>query len=141
MNIVDSVLQLYLDVYVQSDTQDPNTGAIKKQWNYSQTVPCSAKGVISNSSASRSSDKQVIGARYQNENTVQIRTSGKLNIRHKVTNIRDRKGNAIWTELDYPSDTPTVFEIIGVTPIVDPFGVIIGYNSIAKRSENQIIGE
>lgn len=140
MNIVDSVLQLYLDIYIQSDSQDQNTGAIKKEWNFTQTIPCSAKGIISNSSSGRSSDKQIIGNKYQNMQTLQIRTASKLNIRHKVTNIRDRKGNPIWTELDYPLDTPTVFEIIGVTPITDPFGTIIGYNSIAKRSENQNIG-
>ena len=47
--------------------------------------------------------------------------------------------NAIWTELNYPSDTPTVFEITGSTPIVDPFGKVIAYNSTATRSENQQI--
>jgi hypothetical protein len=71
---------------------------------------------------------------------VQIRTTSKLNIRHKITNIRDKNGTVVWTELDYPSDTPTVFEIFGVTPITDPFGTILGYNSVAKRSENQNIG-
>jgi hypothetical protein len=140
MDIVESVLPLYLDLYVQSDAQDKDTGAIKKEWHYIQTVPCSAKGIVSNSSSARSSDKQIINARYQNEQTVQIRTSARLNIRHKITNIRDKNGTVIWTELDYPSDTPTVFEIFGVTPISDPFGTIIGYNSIAKRSENQTIG-
>jgi len=140
MNLVDSVLPLYLDLYVQTDTQDPNTGAIKKEWNYSETVPCSAKGVISNSTSSRNSDTQSLGTKYQNEQMVQIRTSSRLNVRHKITNIRDKNGVVIWTELDYPSDTPTVFEIFGVTPITDPFGTILGYNSVAKRSENQNIG-
>jgi hypothetical protein len=140
MNIVDSVLPLYLDLYVQTDSQDPNTGAIKKEWNYSTTVPCSAKGVISNSTSSRNSDNQILSNKYQNEQMVQIRTSQKLNIRHKITNIRDKNGVVVWTELDYPSDTPTVFEIFGVTPITDPFGTILGYNSIARRSENQNIG-
>ena len=46
----------------------------------------------------------------------------------------------IWTELNYPNETPTVFEVVGVTPITDPFGTIVAYNSTAKRSENQEIG-
>lgn len=140
MEIVDSVLPLLLDIYVQSDAQDLNTGAIKKEWNYHSTLACSAKGVISNSTSARNSDKQIMGNRYHNEQMVQIRTSEKLNIRYKITNIRDKNGTVIWTELDYPSDTPTVFEVYGVTPITDPFGTILGYNSIAKRSENQKIG-
>jgi hypothetical protein len=140
MDIINSVLPLYLDVYVQTDIQDPNTGAIKKEWNYSLTIPCSAKGVISNSTSARNSDNQLMGSRYQNEQMVQIRTVSKLSIRHKITNIRDKNGVVVWTELDYPSDTPTVFEVFGVTPITDPFGTILGYNSVAKRSENQNIG-
>ena len=140
MELVNSVLPLYLDLYVQTDTQDPNTGAIKKEWNYSETVPCSAKGIISNSTSSRNSDSQTLNNRYRNEQMVQIRTVSRLNIRHKITNIRDKNGVVVWTELDYPSDTPTVFEAVGVTPITDPFGTILGYNTIAKRSENQNIG-
>jgi hypothetical protein len=46
----------------------------------------------------------------------------------------------IWTELDAPTETPTVFEVVGTTPITDPFGSVLGYNSTLKRSENQQIG-
>jgi len=30
--------------------------------------------------------------------------------------------------------------VVGVTPITDPFGRLIGYNSTLKRSENQQLG-
>jgi hypothetical protein len=138
--IVDSVLLMKLDVYRQFDTQDPDTGAIKKEWHYYKTMQCHAKGIISNSSTSRSGDKQVFGNKYSNEQIIQIRTSDRLTSREKVTNIRDNKNNPIWTEIDFPSNTPTVFEISGTTPITDPFGQVIGYNSMALRSENQTIG-
>jgi hypothetical protein len=58
-NLVDSVLSMSLDVYRQSETQDPDTGAIVRSWNYYKTVSCHAKGVISNSATTRSSDKQI----------------------------------------------------------------------------------
>lgn len=138
--IVDSVLLMKLDVYRQFDTQDPDTGAIKKEWHYYKTLQCHAKGIISNSSTSRSGDKQVFGNKYSNEQIIQIRTSDRLTSREKVTNIRDNKNNPIWIEIDFPSNTPTVFEISGTTPITDPFGQVIGYNSMALRSENQTIG-
>ena len=77
---------------------------------------------------------------YKNENFIQIRTIEKLNIRYKIKNIRNKDGKYIWTELNYPTETPTVFEVVGVTPITDPFGTIVAYNSTAKRSENQEIG-
>jgi hypothetical protein len=130
-----------VDVYIQEDYQDQNTGAIKKSWIYSKTIPCFAKGMISNSSSTRSGDSQTLSARYTDKQTIEIRTQSRLTYRQKIANIRDSSGNVIWFELNYPNDTPTVFEIVSSTPITDPFGTLMAYNSIAKRSENQIIGD
>lgn len=139
-NLINSVLSMRLDVYRQFESQDPDTGAIKREWNYHRTVDCHAKGVISNSATTRSSDKQVFGNRYLNDQIIQVRTYQKLTARDKITNIRDNNGNVIWAEINFPNETPTVFEVIGVTPITDPFGNVLGYNSSMKRSENQQIG-
>ena len=138
--LVDSILSMKLDVYRQIDLQDPDTGAIKKEWLYQKTIPCHAKGVISNSATSRSSDRQVFDNKYKNDQQIQVRTSERLTPRDKVTNVRDSQNNPIWTEINFPNETPTVFEVIGVTPLTDPFGKVIGYNSAMKRSENQQIG-
>jgi hypothetical protein len=129
-----------MDVYRQIDTQDPDTGALVKEWIYYKTVDCSAKGVISNSSSTRTNSIQSFGTKYANEEILQIRTSGRLTFREKVTNIRDSKNKPIWVELNYPTETPTVFEVIGSTPVTDGFGTVIAYNSVFKRSENQNIG-
>jgi hypothetical protein len=140
-NLVDSIFNMKVDVYLQEDYQDPNTGAIKKSWIYQKTIPCFAKGMISNSSTARSGDNQSISTKYQNTQTIEIRTQTPITYRQKVTNIKDSSNNVIWFELNYPNDTPTVFEIVSSTPITDPFGTLMAYNSIAKRSENQIIGD
>lgn len=138
-SLVDSILSMKMDVYVQQDIQDPDTGAIKKEWLYSRTVPCYAKGIITNS-GSRSSDVQTMGTKYSYNQTIEIRTEATITLREKLTNIRDSADRVIWTELNYPTETPTVFELIGTTPITDPFGGILGYNCSARRSENQVIG-
>jgi hypothetical protein len=140
-SIVDSVLSMNLDVYRQYEIQDPDTGAIVREWNYYKTIPCHAKGVISNSATTRSSDKQIFSNKYLNDQIIQVRTAEKLTAREKVTNIRDVEGNTIWNEINYPNETPTVFEVMGTTPITDPFGRVIAYNSSMKRSENQQIGQ
>lgn len=140
-NLIDSVLSMTLDVYRQFDTQDEDTGAIVKEWHYYKSVDCHAKGVVSNSSTTRSGDKQVFDNRYVNDQTIQVRTTERLTAREKVTNIRDIDGNVIWAEINFPSDTPTVFEVMGTTPITDPFGRVVAYNSTMKRSENQVIGQ
>lgn len=141
MDLVDSILSMSLDVYKQFEIQDPDTGAIVREWTYYKTIPCHAKGVISNSATTRSSDKQIFSNKYVNDQMIQVRTSERLTAREKVTNIRDSRGNPIWQEINYPNETPTVFEVVGTTPMTDPFGSVIGYNSAMKRSENQQIGQ
>jgi hypothetical protein len=138
--IIDAVLSMKMDVYKQIDSQDPDTGALKKEWIFDRSIDCHAKGVISNSATTRSSDKQMFDNRYTNDQVIQVRTSDRVTAREKITNIRNRDGECIWTEINFPSDTPTVFEVIGTTPITDPFGRVVGYNSSMKRSENQQIG-
>jgi hypothetical protein len=140
IDIMEAVLSMKMDIYKQLDVQNPDTGAIIKEWIYYKTLDCHAKGVITNSATTRSGDKQIFSNKYNNEQVIQVRTSERLTAREKITNIRDSNEEAIWTELNYPSDTPTVFEIIGTTPITDPFGQVLAYNSTLKRSENQQIG-
>jgi len=140
LDLIDSILVMRLDLYRQSDSQDPNTGAILKSWNFYKTLDCHAKGIISNSSSSSTNDRQVFGNKYTNQQMIQVRTSEKITYREKVTNIRDAKNKSIWTEIDFPTETPTVFEVVGSTPITDPFGNVVGYNTTLSRSENQQIG-
>lgn len=141
MDLAATVMPMRLDVYLQIDTQDENTGEIKKEWSYYKTINCSAKGVIKNSAHRGNGDVQTIGNRYLNEQLIEVRSLDKLTIREKVTNIVNAQNVPIWTELDSPTNTATVFEVIGTTPLTDPFGNIIAYNSIMKRSENQLIGQ
>lgn len=140
MDIIESLLPFKMDVYVQTDQQDADTGAILKEWNFDKTLNCSAKGIVSNSTSVRSNDRQQFSNKYDLEQMIQIRTVEKINVRHKITNIRNSENEFIWTELNYPTETPTVFEVVGITPITDPFGKNMAYNVIAKRSENQQIG-
>jgi hypothetical protein len=139
-DLIYPMLYMKMDVYRQVDSQDASTGAIKKEWNFYETIPCSAKGSITNSSTSRGGDKEVYSTKYAYNQFIDVRTLRKLNSREKVTNISNQSGEVIWEELNYPTSTPTVFEVTGTTPITDPFGSVLGYNSTLKRSENQQIG-
>jgi hypothetical protein len=133
-------MPMKVDIYLQLDAQDINTGAIKKEWIFTRSVPCSAKGMITNSGSARGGTKEIFSNKYANEQMIEIRTIEQITYREKVTNVRDMFDNVIWKELNYPDNTPTVFEIISSTPITDPFGNVLAYNSFAKRSENQEIG-
>ena len=137
MSLTTSLMPMKLDIYIQIDAQDENTGAIKKDWMFTRSAECSAKGMISKTGTG---DKQVFSNRYSNEQMLEIRTIDQITYREKITNVRDMNGNVVWKEINYPNSTPTVFEVISSTPITDPFGNVLAYNSVAKRSENQEIG-
>jgi hypothetical protein len=139
-DLLNAVYSMKMDIYRQEEVQDPDTGSIIKSWSYYKTVPCHAKGVISNSATSRTGDYQVLKDKYINAQIIVVRTESKLSLREKVTNVCSSDGKTIWTEIDYPTETPTVFEVIGSTPLTDPFGSVLGFNSTLKRSENQTIG-
>jgi len=138
--IIGGILAMKADIYKQQSVQDPDTGHIQKTWIYYKTIDCHAKGVISNS-ATRKTDAQIFANTYENVQMLEIRTVERLTIKEKLTNIRDKDGNYIWVELNSPYDSPTVFEVIGTTPVTDPFGTTLAFNSTVKRSENQTIGD
>jgi hypothetical protein len=140
-DLVDSLMPMLMDVYKQFESQDIATGSLKKEWQFNRTMQCSAKGTISNTSVGRSGEKQTFSNKYANEQTLQIRTTDKLSFNEKLTNIRSLDDTVIWEEINFPDNTPTVFEVIGITPITEPLGGVIGYNTTVKRSENQVIGQ
>ena len=134
----DGLMTMKMDIYRQQEQQDSDTGAMKRQFFYIKTVDCYARGIISQSSG-KSSDNQKFSNKYSNNQYLEARTSDRLTARDKVKNIRDVNGNPIWYELNYPIDTSTVFDVVGTTPIADPFGNVVGYNSSLQRAENQQI--
>ncbi|NDF30284.1 MAG: hypothetical protein EB150_08850 [Nitrososphaeria archaeon] len=138
-SIIDGLLAMKMDVYRQEEEQDPDTGVMKRQFMYYKTIPCYGRGIVAQN-VTRNLDKQVFSNKYENQQYLEVRTMERLTQREKVGNIKDSEGNPIWIELNYPNDTPTIFEIVGSTPITDPFGSVVGYNTSLKRSENQQIG-
>lgn len=138
-DVIDGLMSMKLDVYRQEEEQDQDTGLMKRNFMYYKTLNCYARGVITQN-VSRNLDKQSFGNQYSNEQYIEVRTPERLTVREKIKNIRDSKGNPIWYELNYPNDTTTVFEVIGSTPISDPFGNVVAYNTSLRRSENQQIG-
>jgi len=138
-DIVDGLMTMKMDVYRQSERQDPNTGAMIREFSYIKTIDCYARGVITEN-RNRSNDSQKFSNKYSNNQYIEVRTSERLTARDKVKNIVDVNGKPIWYELNYPNDTDTVFDVVGTTPIAEPFGNVVGYNSSLQRAENQQIG-
>ena len=60
----------------------------------------------------------------------------KISKRDRITNIRNRKGQVVWAEEEHDG-SPTVFNVMGVTPVLDPFGNWIENFALLARSEDQ----
>lgn len=68
------------------------------------------------------------GADFSNVDFVRIWFPANyvLTKRDRVTRIRDQRGNVIWLDEEIRPQSglykPTVFNVNGVTPLIDPFG-------------------
>lgn len=136
--------------------QDPDSGAVVKRWSDDLNTPLinerrngliipnvelMARGIIDGGI-------RVAGTteRYGNEyvavdfvkatfgpNTMVTRRDQITNIRSK----RDLNGPAVWREEEISGFPPTVFNVMGVTPVFDPFSNLVEYAVLLERSEVQ----
>ena len=136
--------------------QDPISGSFEKVWipalpeengNTDPTkgpmagrrVACSARAILEGGIRVTATTE-----RYSTRGTLETAdyidfefpTSEVITRRDRITDIRDSKGNLIWIE-EESTDRPTVFEVTGVTPVTDPFGVHINNFSLLQRAQNQ----
>lgn len=71
---------------------------------------------------------------------VQFPADVALSKRDRVYNIRSAKsGVTLWKEEEHDG-APTVFEVLGVTPIFDPFGQMVEQQALLQRAEVQSVG-
>lgn len=89
-----------------------------------KTVRCMARGIINNT-VSGGGTTEMFGEMYENIEYVRLWVPAgvKITKRDRVTNIRDRKnGKVLWIDEEFEGGTrPTIFNVKGVSPILDPF--------------------
>jgi len=85
-----------------------------------------ARGILNGGVFGRG-NSQVFGDMYSNVEYVHmwVPANVKLSKRDRITNIRAANGEVVWTDDEY-NNRPTVFNVIGVTPLFEgPFNVHI----------------
>jgi hypothetical protein len=60
-----------------------------------------------------------------------------LSKRDRITNVSNAKGEIIWKEEEIQGAPATVFIVMGVTPVVDPFGNHIENTALIQRAQVQ----
>lgn len=138
--------------------QDPDSGAFIRRWVVDQDIdpvtegnqgaqgliiPCIARGIVDGGiRVTGTTERFTPGGLYENVDFVRMSFPSNylLTKRDKITNIRNKRtGEIIWREEEY-DNSATVFDVLGVTPILDPFGNYIENQALLQRAEVQDYG-
>ena len=140
--------------------QDPITGEIIRVWEEAVLTPddpdthdvderevynfeCQARGIMTGGlNTQGTAERWTSKGTYENVDFVEMQVAPEVVItkRDKVTNIRNSRGEIVWREEEYGTMKPTVFDVRGVMPSLDPFGSLVEWYVLLERSEIQDIG-
>ena len=159
-NMLATVLRQYVDdnnitpsegSYYET-VQNPVTGNIEREWFESDPdvavstieIPCVVRGFVSQT-ATGAGTVERFSVEYENYDRARMKYPARylLTKRDRVTNIKNAvTGEVIWVEEEQAEITEdghevpaTVFEIVGVTPILDPFGTHLENVALLQRAE------
>ena len=159
-NMTADIMKLYSDTSGPVEdlpggwvnTQDKESGAIIRKWelpkdkpntpedeSISTRVKCSAKAVLSRGARNGSANES-FGATYSAVNYINMKVGPNVSIttRDRVTNIRSADGKVIWKVDQSKEDSaPLVFDVEGIIPITNPFGIHVETLIVLNRSEAQ----
>lgn len=130
--------------------QDDETGEFVRDWQ-PQTVPgpasttqkksirCIVRGIIDGGIRVAGTTEKWTGTGQMESidyAKMQFPANENVSSRDRITEIRGPNGKVIWAEEEF-TGAPSVFEVLGVTPVVDPFGMHIENMALLKRAKDQ----
>lgn len=132
-------------------TQHPDTGEAIRKWTPNtgigspdpqpgqlKSFRCVARGIIDGGIRVAGTTER-FGSEYEGVDYVRIQfpPNTPINRRSRITNIRTSKNKILWVEEERGDLAPTIFNVVGVTPVVDPFGNHVESVALLERSEVQ----
>ena len=135
-----SIMNMKADVYTQTNTQDPSTGAIKRQWAYSHTIQCKIEPVKVGGASTKSDNKafdKTADANYTEKLQLRLKGLELLSKRWRIQNIRTSDRKKVFIEIDKTGQPDTIFEVTASHAVLDPFGKITYYEAVLLRTELQ----
>jgi hypothetical protein len=137
-SIIGSIMNMSAEIYKQQNTQDPDTGAIGREWVYEKTIPCKIEPIKSRGTNTRGDNKifnpKDKGQAGYDEN-LQLKFKGLelLSKRWRISNIRSNDGKQVFVEIDRYGEPDTVFEVTASHAVLDPFGNLSYYEATLHR--------
>lgn len=119
-------------------TQNATNMQFIKTWTTSKAnIPGLVEPLVSVSASKGVSGKRFETLDYTETQYFKLHTSERLSKRDRITNVRDVNGNKIFIEMDVNGDPATIFEVVGETPVMDPFGDVNHWTYLVNRVEVQ----
>jgi len=137
------------------DQQDPLTHQIVRVWvpstdnittpsvdeSIGGTVPCMVRGIIDGGIRVAGTTER-FGEIYENIDYARmwLPSSFVITKRDRITNIRNKQGIILWKDEETYTPTSgnyrsTVFDVLGITPIIDAFGQHVENVAMLQKAE------
>ena len=119
---------------IDVDTEEPGTQALR--------IVCMVRGVIDGGiRVAGTTERYTPKGVYDNVDYAKMNFPADvvLTKRDRITDVRNSQGVTVWKEEEF-DNRGTVFEVLGVTPILDPFGTHVENLALLKRAEVQQYG-
>lgn len=139
-SIMASIMNMKADIYEQEYSQDPNTGAVLRQWNYAKTIQCKVEPIKVGGASTRTDNKSFKGgaeADYTEKFQIRIKCNELLSKRWRIENIRSSDNQSVFIEIDRFGEPNTIFEVTSSHATLDPFGKVVYYEAVLLRTQVQ----
>jgi hypothetical protein len=140
-SFITSIMNVKADIYTQTNSQDPNTGAIVRQWSYYKTVQCKIEPIKVAGSSTRSDNKTFATSgdafAYTEKLQLKIKTTELLSKRWRIENIRSSDNQQVFVEIDKNGKPDSMFEVYSSHAVLDPFGKVSYFEATLQRVQVQ----
>jgi len=137
-SIIGSIMNMNMEIYVQQNYQDPDTGAVSREWIYEKTIPCKIEPIKSRGTSIKGDNKIFTAgdktkAGYDENLQLKVKCLELLSKRWRVSSIRSSDGQQVFVEIDKYDMPDTIFEVSASHAVLDPFGKLSYYEATLHR--------
>lgn len=134
--LISATYPFLADVYTQERIKSAS-GQITRKWTVLKTVECVVTAFSSTSFKTQATSEK-FGALYTEQGYLKMLTPTNIGRSVQVTNIRQKSnGEVVYKEIELKDTPPTWYNCNGSSPVLDPFGRIIQFDSLILRAETQ----
>jgi hypothetical protein len=137
-SFISSIMNMYADIYMQQNVQDPDTGSIAREWVYEKTIQCKIEPIKSRGTNTKGDNKIFTAGdntRGGYDENLQLKFKGLelLSKRWRIGSIRTSDNQQVFIEIDKYGQPDTMFDVSASHAVLDPFGKLSYYEATLHR--------